>query len=63
VLLALKVRFQPEMALKDLERAINGLEERIRAELPMMKKIFVEPDSEYDGTLDPEVAPSLRPTT
>jgi cation diffusion facilitator family transporter len=63
VLLALKVRFQPEMALKDLERAINGLEERIRSELPMMKKIFVEPDSEYDATLDPEIAPSLRPTT
>ncbi|MES1186754.1 MAG: cation diffusion facilitator family transporter [Myxococcales bacterium] len=56
VLLALKVRFQPEMDLKQLELAINELEQRIRAALPQMKKIFVEPDSQYDATLDPEAA-------
>jgi cation diffusion facilitator family transporter len=56
VLLALKVRFSPELGLKDLEQVINELERRIRAEVPQMKKIFVEPDSEYDEQLDPEAA-------
>jgi hypothetical protein len=54
--LALKVRFRAELGLKELEQVINGLEQRIRAELPQMKKIFVEPDSEYDASLDPEAA-------
>ena len=58
VLLALKVRFTPELDLKELERAINELEQRIRAAVPQMKKIFVEPDSQYDSRLDPETAPS-----
>ena len=56
VLLALKVRFEPDLDLKQLELAINELELRIRAALPQMKKIFVEPDSAYDATLDPEAA-------
>ncbi|HYP88362.1 MAG TPA: cation diffusion facilitator family transporter [Polyangiaceae bacterium] len=53
VLLALKVRFAPELGLAELEKAINLLEERIRGALPQMKKIFVEPDSSYDAELDP----------
>ncbi|HEX2872201.1 MAG TPA: cation diffusion facilitator family transporter [Polyangiaceae bacterium] len=56
VLLALKVRFKPELDLKQLELAINELENRIRGELPQMKKIFVEPDSQYDSSLDPDAA-------
>jgi cation diffusion facilitator family transporter len=56
VLLALKVRFEPDLDLKQLELAINELELRIRAALPQMKKIFVEPDSAYDARLDPEAA-------
>jgi cation diffusion facilitator family transporter len=56
VLLALKVRFTPELGLRELEQAINGLEQRIRAAVPQMKKIFVEPDSDYDAKLDPEAA-------
>ena len=56
VLLALKVRFAPELDLKGVERAINELEVRIREAVPQMKKIFVEPDSEYDARLDPEAA-------
>ncbi|HVY28640.1 MAG TPA: cation diffusion facilitator family transporter [Polyangiaceae bacterium] len=56
VLLALKVRFTPELDLKGLEQAINELEVRIRNAVPQMKKIFVEPDSEYDARLDPEAA-------
>jgi cation diffusion facilitator family transporter len=55
VLLALKVRFAPELGLQDVERAINELEERIRSALPQMKKIFVEPDSSYDAQLDPSL--------
>jgi cation diffusion facilitator family transporter len=56
VLLALKVRFEPDLDLKQLELAINELELRIRAALPQMKKIFVEPDSAYDARLDPDAA-------
>ena len=56
VLLALKVRFTPELDLKGLELAINELEQRIRAAVPQMKKIFVEPDSDYDARLDPDAA-------
>jgi cation diffusion facilitator family transporter len=55
VLLALKVRFAPELQLQDLERTIDDLEERIRSALPQMKKIFVEPDSRYDAGLDPSL--------
>jgi cation diffusion facilitator family transporter len=54
VLLALKVRFTPQLTLKDLEDAINQLEARIREALPQMKRIFVEPDSFYDAKLDPD---------
>jgi len=56
VLLALKIRFRPELSLQELEQVINGLEQRIRADLPQMKRIFVEPDSQYDSRLDPDVA-------
>lgn len=58
VLLALKVSFSPGLDLQQLEGAINELEERIRKELPQMKKIFVEPDSQYDAKLDPSVLSS-----
>lgn len=53
VLLAMKVRFAPQLGLEGVEGAINDLEARIRAALPQMKKIFVEPDSVYDAKLDP----------
>lgn len=49
VLLALKVRFKSDLSLHDLERVTDDLEARIRAELPQMKKIFVEADSDYDA--------------
>ena len=58
VLLALKVSFDPGLGVTQLEQAINQLEERIREELPQMKKIFVEPDSRYDASLDPSIARS-----
>jgi cation diffusion facilitator family transporter len=56
VLLALKVRFAPELGLKEVEQVINDLEQRIREAVPQMKKIFVEPDSHYDSALDPDIA-------
>lgn len=54
VLLALKVRFAPGLDLKGVEAVINDLEERLRAQLPQMKRIFIEPDSAYDAKLDPD---------
>jgi cation diffusion facilitator family transporter len=54
VLLALKVRFAPQLDLKGLEAVINDLEERLRSALPQMKRIFIEPDSAYDAKLDPD---------
>ena len=58
IILALKVRFRPAMPLEELERVIDDIEARVRAELPEMKKIFVEPDSDYDGELDLSLKPS-----
>ncbi|MET0790059.1 MAG: cation diffusion facilitator family transporter [Polyangiaceae bacterium] len=58
VILALKVRFQAKMPVEEVERVINDIEARVRAEVPEMVKIFVEPDSEYDAARDL----SLRPT-
>jgi cation diffusion facilitator family transporter len=54
ILLALKVRFRAGLVLEEIERTINDLEARIRAQLPGMRSIFVEPDSEYDPTRDPD---------
>jgi cation diffusion facilitator family transporter len=55
IILALKVRFRPAMPLEELERVIDDIESRVRAELPEMKKIFVEPDSDYDSERDLEL--------
>jgi cation diffusion facilitator family transporter len=60
VVLALKVRFRPKMQLEELEQVIDDLEARIRAELPEMKKIFVEPDSDYDAERDLSQMPAER---
>jgi len=56
VLLALKVRFRPGSSVADIEGTINALEARVRAAVPEMTRIFVEPDSAYDETKDPERA-------
>ncbi|NUP05275.1 MAG: cation diffusion facilitator family transporter [Polyangiaceae bacterium] len=52
ILLALKVRFQQSFTVAEVEKATDVLEDRIRAEIPAMKRIFVEPDSDYDASLD-----------
>jgi cation diffusion facilitator family transporter len=53
ILAAFKVRFRPGMELRDIERTTDTIEERIRAEIPQMTRIFVEADSDYDEKLDP----------
>lgn len=55
-LLALKVRFKSGFQLADIERAIDDLEERVRVAYPAMRRIFVEPDGDYDAARDPEYA-------
>jgi cation diffusion facilitator family transporter len=47
VLLALKVRFAAGLQVSEVEATIDRMEERIRAEVPSMKRIFVEPDGDY----------------
>jgi cation diffusion facilitator family transporter len=54
VLLALKVRFQPTLAVPEVERTINDLEARLRGQLPILRRIFVEPDSAYEPARDPD---------
>jgi cation diffusion facilitator family transporter len=49
VILALKVAFDPELRLAQIEQVTNTLEERLREKLPQMRKIFVEADSAGDG--------------
>ena len=53
IMLGMKVRFSSELTLAEVERATDTLEEAIRAALPEMTHIFVEPDSDYDPALDP----------
>lgn len=52
VLLALKVQFDDGLSLAQVEAVTDQLEANVRAKLPMMKRIFVEPDSRYDASLD-----------
>jgi cation diffusion facilitator family transporter len=47
VLLALKIRFRHDLSLDAVERAIDDLEARVRAKVPIMKRIFVEPDGDF----------------
>jgi divalent metal cation (Fe/Co/Zn/Cd) transporter len=56
ILVALKVRFRRDLTLPELEATIDRMEERIRGEIPAMKRIFIEPDSDYVEALDPERA-------
>ncbi|MDP3275967.1 MAG: cation diffusion facilitator family transporter [Deltaproteobacteria bacterium] len=45
VILALKVAFDTDITLAELEEAINEIERRVRGQMPHMRRIFVEPDS------------------
>jgi|SRR6185369_7914245 len=58
VILALKVRFEPNMPLERVERVIDDIEARVRESVPEMRRIFVEPDSDYDAALDLSLRPA-----
>lgn len=53
VLLALKVRFRRGATVEEVEQVTNAVEERVRAAIPEMKKIFIEADGDYDPRKDP----------
>ncbi|HVJ22190.1 MAG TPA: cation diffusion facilitator family transporter [Polyangiaceae bacterium] len=61
VMLALKVHLRAGMALEEVERVIDQIEARIQAAVPDAKKIFIEPDSDYDEKRDPERSVFPRP--
>ncbi len=49
IVLALKIAFRPDIKLIELEETTNLIEEKLRAVMPQMRKIFIEPDSKGDG--------------
>jgi cation diffusion facilitator family transporter len=49
IILALKIAFTPGTTVEVVEETTNEMERRIRAELPRMRKIFIEVDSHGDG--------------
>ena len=49
VILAMKLAFKDDMKADAIEECINEIERRIRAELPLMRKIFIEVDAHGDG--------------
>jgi len=49
VILAMKVAFDKTFNSEAIEECINEAERRIRAELPLMRKIFIEVDAHGDG--------------
>lgn len=61
VLLALKIAFDPKFTLAEVESTVDALESAIRKELPQMVQIFTEPDSHYDGAVDPRVNEAVLP--
>lgn len=48
VIVAMKVAFEPDSTLAQVEAATDEIERRVRAVVPSMKKIFIEPDSHGD---------------
>jgi cation diffusion facilitator family transporter len=49
VILAMKLAFAKTMKADEIEVCINEIERQIRAELPLMRKIFIEVDANGDG--------------
>lgn len=52
VILALKVEFARELDIAAVEKTIDLVEQCIRAELPHMRYIFIEPDAHYSSQYD-----------
>ena len=55
VLLSMKIAFRPTLSVPELEQVTNRIEERVRAAMPQMRKIFIEADSHGDmrGVVEP----------
>jgi divalent metal cation (Fe/Co/Zn/Cd) transporter len=55
VLAAIKVRFAADLDTRTLERRINELEAELRAALPQLRRIYIEPgfDESLGRTLEP----------
>jgi cation diffusion facilitator family transporter len=49
VILAMKIAFDKAMTAPEIEECINEIERRVRAEQPLMRKIFIEVDAHGDG--------------
>ena len=62
VVVALKVELKRDLDLEHIEGAIDRIEAAIRAELPHMQYIFVEPDAHYVAQRD-SGAPVVTPKT
>ena len=54
IIVALKVRFRAGCSVEEIEKVTDALEARVRSEIPQMKRIFVEADSDYDARHDAE---------
>ncbi len=48
ILLAMKIAFEPSLRVAEVEDVTNRIEAKIRAEMPQMRKIFIEADSRGD---------------
>jgi len=48
-ILSMKIALRKAMLVEDVEDTINEIERRIRAEMPTMRKIFIEVDAHGDG--------------
>jgi cation diffusion facilitator family transporter len=59
ILLALKVAFRPSLSVAEVEDVTNRIEAKVRAEMPQMRKIFIEADSQ--GDLRGVAVASMRP--
>ena len=50
VLVGMKVILDDEAAIRDATRVVDAIEERLRAELPILKRIYIE----VGATVDPK---------
>lgn len=48
-ILSMKIAFREAMNAVEIESCVNEIERRVRAELPSMRKIFIEVDANGDG--------------
>jgi cation diffusion facilitator family transporter len=48
ILLALEIRLRDEIVVEQAEQALAAIEARIRRELPEIKHVFVEPDTDWE---------------